>query len=130
MGLKYLWDSNIVIYFQQNNFEKDEAELIDKIVTNYQPVISVITEIELLCWKTKTKNDAALVNNFISDCIVYELDHEIKLKTVEIRKLSNIKLPDAIIAATALVKGLTLISNDRGFSKITSLKLLNPFKTI
>ena len=34
MGLKYLWDSNIVIYFQQNNFEKDEAELQDAVINS------------------------------------------------------------------------------------------------
>lgn len=69
-----------------------------------------------------------MLNDFISDSVIFELEQSIKLKTVELRRAYAIKLPDAIIAATALTADLTLISNDRGFSKISSLKLLNPFK--
>jgi len=54
------------------------------------------------------------------------LDDEIKLKTVEVRKNHKLKLPDAIIAATALKKDLTLISSDkRGFATLPDLNLLN-----
>jgi predicted nucleic acid-binding protein len=39
------------------------------------------------------------------------------------------KLPDCIIAATALVHGLTLITaNKRDFSNIPGLTIINPFK--
>ena len=126
MGLKYLWDTNAVVYYLQKNFAEAGQELMNNIINSYQPAISVITEIELLCWKTATENDLIVLNNFISDCIIFELEHEIKLKTAEVRRAYNIKLPDSIIAATANVKGLTLISNDRGFNKVASLKLLNP----
>ena len=47
MGLSYLWDTNTVIYYLQNNFSLEGEKLIDNIVDNYQPTISVITEIEL-----------------------------------------------------------------------------------
>ena len=42
--------------------------------------------------------------------------------------MHTIKLPDAIIAATALVYDLTLISrNVSDFKNIEGLKVLNPF---
>jgi len=129
MGLKYLWDTNIVVYFLQNNFNRSGEKLIDNIATLYQPAISVITEIELLCWKTTTPNELLQLSSFITDSIIFGLESEIKLKTAEIRKSYNIKLPDAIIGATAIVMDLILISNDRGFSQVASLTLLNPFKT-
>ena len=100
---------------------------MNTIINSYQPVISAITEIELLCWRTATQNDLTVLNSFIGDCVVFELEREIKLKTIEIRKASNLKLPDSIIAATAIVMDLTLISNDRkGFNLVPALKLFNP----
>ncbi len=131
MGLKYLWDTNAVIYYLQKNFTDNEQERMNDIINNYQPAISSISQIELLCWRSATENDTIILNNFISDSIIFELDTEVKLKTVEIRKMYGVKLADAIIAATAVVMDLTLITNDaRGFKKIPVLKLFNAIETV
>jgi hypothetical protein len=48
-------------------------------------------------------------------------------KTIEIRKTYKTKLPDAIIAATAMVYGFTMISrNLKDFKDITGLEVVNP----
>ena len=58
--------------------------------------------------------------------MVFELERDIKLKTADIRKTHKIKLPDAIIAATALVHDLTLLTrNVNDFNKIKELNLIN-----
>ncbi|WP_256565294.1 PIN domain-containing protein [Dyadobacter chenhuakuii] len=50
------------------------------------------------------------------------------MKAAEIRKLHNLKLPDAIIAATAMVYNLTLVTrNTKDFSNISGLTLINPY---
>ncbi|MDQ6763986.1 MAG: type II toxin-antitoxin system VapC family toxin [Bacteroidota bacterium] len=60
---------------------------------------------------------------------VIELEQPIKLKTAELRKAYKIKLPDAIIAATALVYDLTLLSrNTVDFKDIAGLKIYNPWE--
>ena len=42
--------------------------------------------------------------------------------------LYKIKLPDAIIAATALVHNLTLLTrNEKDFSKISNVEITNPW---
>jgi predicted nucleic acid-binding protein len=129
MGLKYLWDTNTIIYYLQNNFAEINQELMSSIISNHQPAISAISQIELLCWRSASENDTIILNNFISDSIIFELDNDIKFKTIEIRKMYGIKLADAIIAATAVVMDLTLITNDsRGFKKIPTLKLFNPIE--
>jgi predicted nucleic acid-binding protein len=110
MGIKYLWDTNTAIYFLQQQFPPDAEKFIDDLLKDEQPVISAITEIELLCWKTATEKDLEVLHNFITDALVIELEQPIKLKTADIRKTHKIKLPDAIIAATALVYDLTLLS--------------------
>jgi len=128
MGVKYLWDTNTVIYYLQNQFPVPGEKFIDNVVNNFQPAISVITEIELLCWNMATDIDILLLNNFIANCIVYELDQNIKLKTIGIRKQFKLKLPDAIIAASALVNNHILISrNTSDFNKIAELSILDPF---
>ena len=52
MGLKYLWDTNAVIYYLQKNFTDNEQERMNDIINNYQPAISSISQIELLCWRS------------------------------------------------------------------------------
>ncbi len=102
---------------------------MDSVLLESNPAISAITEIELLCWKTASKKDIAILKDFIADSVVFELEQNIKEKTVEIRKQYAIKLPDAIIAATAMVNDLTLISrNFKDFDKIKGLKWSNPFE--
>lgn len=128
MGINYLWDTNTIIYFLQRQFTPTAEKFIDNIVSTNQPAISAITEIELLCWKTATENDLLILRNFIKDSYVYELSQEIKNQTVEVRKYYNIKLPDAIIAATAIVNELTIITrNAKDFEKIPQLKVSNPY---
>jgi predicted nucleic acid-binding protein len=125
MELKYLWDTNTVIYYLQNHFPPAQELLMDGIINNYKPAISVITEIELLCWRAATDQDLLILKRFIADATVFELDQNI----ISIRKQFNLKLPDAVIAATALKNGFTLIShNYKDFKKIEELQLLDPFE--
>jgi len=128
VGVNYLWDTNTVIYFLQRQFTPSAERFIDDIVLNSQPAISAITEIELLCWKSANENDLLILRNFIKDSYVYELDQDIKNQTAEIRKYHTLKLPDAIIAATAIVNKLTLITrNAKDFEKLPELKISNPY---
>jgi predicted nucleic acid-binding protein len=129
MGINYLWDTNTAIYFLQQQFPINAEKYIDSILQTNIPVISAITEIELLCWKTASENDLKVLNNFIQDATVIELEQEIKSKTAEIRKANKIKLPDAIIAATAIVYNLTIITrNTADFKNIDGLITINPFE--
>ncbi len=128
MGMKYLWDTNTAVYFLQQQFPPNAEKFIDELLKENQPIISTITEIELMCWKTATEKDSIVLNNFISDALVIELEQAIKFKTAEIRKVRRIKLPDAIIAATAVIYNLTLLSrNLSDFGSIGGLKIINPW---
>ena len=52
------------------------------------------------------------------------MSEETKDKTIEIRRKYKTKLPDAIVAATAIVNNLPLISADKGFKQISELNLI------
>lgn len=86
-----------------------------------------MTKIEVLGFKNTTDTDI-LLNNFIDACLIIPLSEETIDQTIQIRKKHKIKTPDAIIAASAKVLGLTLISRDAGdFKKIHGLKIVNPW---
>jgi predicted nucleic acid-binding protein len=128
MGIKYIWDTNTVIYYLQRQFPPSAEKFMDNLADEARPVISAITEIELLCWKSATEKDLKVLHNFIDDVLIIELERPIKYKTADIRKRHKIKLPDAIIAATALVYELTLVSrNVSDFKIIDGLQLINPW---
>jgi predicted nucleic acid-binding protein len=56
------------------------------------------------------------------------LTNDIAEQTIQIRKAHKIKLPDAVIGATALVKQLTIVTrNTSDFSSIVGLNCINPF---
>ncbi|NOX85767.1 MAG: type II toxin-antitoxin system VapC family toxin [Chlorobi bacterium] len=127
--MKYIWDTNTVIYYLQQQFPPKGEKFIDNIILGNVPVISVITEVELLCWKTTSEKDLQILRGFIEECRVLELDTPVKYKTAEIRKHFKLKLPDAIIAATATLYDLELITrNVKDFKKIEGLTIINPFE--
>lgn len=130
MGVNYLWDTNIVIYFLQNQLSLSAERFIAQSLKKHTPSISVITEIELLCWKTASKKDYLVLQEFIASIQVIELNPNIKLKTAEIRKNHKVKIPDAVIAATAITQGIRLLTrNVADFKKIDKLDIINPFDT-
>ena len=87
--------------------------------------VSFITFIEFLGYKNVTQSN----KDFINLATVIEIDRDIIATCIELRKSNKIKLPDAIIASTALVQNFTIITNnEKGFENIKSLKFINPYK--
>lgn len=67
------------------------------------------------------------METFINYATILGLDNGVVDKTIAIRKSKKIKLPDAIIVATALVYNLTLVSrNIDDFNTIQGLNLIDP----
>ena len=69
-----------------------------------------------------------LIEEFISLATVLALDKEVTKKTIELRRNQNkLKLGDAIIAATAIVHQLTLVTNNiKDFKDIKGLPVIDP----
>jgi predicted nucleic acid-binding protein len=126
MGQQYLTDSNTVIDYLSGKLPDKGMEFMNQIVNDY-PNISVITKIEVLGYKT-TPEIFQLLSGFMNDSVIIGLSEDIVEQTIEIRKEHKIKTPDAIIAATAMVNELTLISrNTRDFKNIQQLEVIDPF---
>ena len=129
MGTRYLLDSNAAIYLMKGNVPITNAAVIAD-AGQYPPNLSVISKIELLGWNAPTQEDADKCHAFVEDSEIFPLTDEVVEKTIEIRRLpKKPKLPDCIIAATAIVNNLTLLSrNEADFSMIPGLTFVNPFE--
>lgn len=105
MSINYLFDTNILIYLLNDRLAEN--------LPNGRYGYSVITEIELLSFPALTTTDAQIINNYLSNIVLLNLTETIKQKTISLRRACRIKLPDAIIAATAIESGAILLANDK-----------------
>ena len=78
-----------------------------------QCAVSQITRMELLSFPGITRDEERRIDAFLSACHVCRLDERTEQEAIRLRRLTNLKLPDAIIAASALVRGATLLTLDR-----------------
>jgi predicted nucleic acid-binding protein len=70
-----------------------------------------------------------LIEEFIGMSKEFILTEEIITKTAEMRRSVKIKLPDAVIATTAMVNDFILLSdNDKDFGKVAHLRYVSPTK--
>ena len=122
MGQKYLIDTNVLIDAQMNCLSGKGQEFLAKAI-NEDFIISFITLIEYLGYKNISKSS----QEFISLADVIETDRHIIQVCIDLRKHYKIKLPDAIIAATALSRNLILVTgNEQDFVQINNLSMVNP----
>jgi predicted nucleic acid-binding protein len=129
MGKRYLIDTNIVRKYLGEELSTRGLELVDTILDTSESNISVITRIELLGFSPDREELLQFIIQFIGYSFEFSLSEDVIQKTIEIRKSIKIKLPDAIIAATALCHDLILLSdNDSDFGKIPNLRYINPRK--
>jgi predicted nucleic acid-binding protein len=123
MGKEYLIDTNSVIDYLDNKLPAKANELIEGNASR----ISIITRIELLSWPGATDSQTKILLKFIDESEVFHLEEQVILKTIEIRKKYKVKLPDAIIAAIALINHFALVTrNSNDFDKIEQLEVINP----
>ena len=115
-GTDFLADTNALIYLLNGN------PCMSPFLQN-KLAFSVISELELLSFSGITSEEENNIKSFLLDCNEIYLTDEIKEKTIEIRKKYKINLPDAIVAASAIVNNLPLITADKGFNQIEELNL-------
>lgn len=116
-GNNYLLDTNILVYALKG-------------LSSVRPYfdedcyLSVITEIEIMGVTGITKKEISIRRSAIDFCTVIPLTNSIKNEAIRLKQYFKVKVPDAIIAATALVEGYTLITADIGFKRFTDLQLI------
>ncbi len=126
MEPQYLLDSDVVIGYLAGKLPNFGMKTISAIVDRI-PNISVISQIEILRFNDIPENEAIL-NDFVAKSVIHPLSSDVVQRTIALCKQRKIKLPDAVIAATALVEDFILVTrNIDDFKNITDLELLNPW---
>ncbi len=128
MEQNFLIDTNVVIYYIDGKIPVAHYEKVSKIfLTSFN--ISTIKKIEVMGWHKIAESDKNRLSTFMESANVIYIDVEIENKTIELKQEMKIPAPDAIIAATASLYNLTLVTrNEKDFKNIQGLKLYNPFK--
>ncbi len=123
----YLFDTNILIHWWADAIPPDQVPRIEHLLkTSF--TISIITWIEFLGFPGLSAEMREKARDFICYATVLSLSPEVAERTVALRENHSIKVPDAIIAATALNHNLTLITrNVSDFKDIPDLLIENPF---
>ena len=119
--MKYLLDTNIIIYYLENN------QLVYDFVWRYKKVsaLSIIVYYEVLNYSF-TQEQEKLVRAFLENFEIIGLSSEVIDKSLENRKEKKIKMADNFILATAQVHGLKLVTNNsKDFDHF--IDIVNPF---
>ena len=117
-GNKLFVDTNILILLL--NGDPDIAKILD----GKKLVISVITELELKSFPQISEKGLKIIDNLVNECQVIYLNQEVKKLAVKIRRASNLKLPDAIVAASAYYSKLPIFTADKEFGKLKEIDVI------
>ncbi len=117
-GNSLLIDTNIALYLLNGD------TTIANLLNGRDVYVSFITELELLGFSEIKEEDIKKIEEFLSKCIIVDLNQPIKRLTIELKRKHKIKLPDAIIAATSKYINIPLFSADKGFEKVSDLHFL------
>jgi len=125
--LTYLLDTNSLIYYFQGALQMDPVfQQIGR--GEARPLVSIITEIELLGFPRLTQQDETRIRSLLSGFAVVAVDERIAAQAVVLKRRHGLKTPDAIIAATALLEDACLVTRDQALlDKVPEVQSLNPF---
>lgn len=125
MEQRHLIDTNVII----DNFGNKLPENAKTMLYAIELTVSAVTKIEVLGWINATKEQLQPLYEFMEIANILPINEAVIEKTIAIRQTKKIALGDAIIAATALVYDLIVISrNTSDFKNIDGLQVIDPYK--
>ena len=118
--LRLLLDTNVIL-----NFLKKDSGISDlsSLITQHECFTSVIVKLELLKYPDITPDEENATNEFLSLIPIIPLSQPIESETIAISRATKLKLPDAIIGATAIVYGAEVVTRDSHFLECQYEKL-------
>jgi predicted nucleic acid-binding protein len=117
-GTDIFIDTNICIYLLNGDL------VLAELLQDQNIYISIITEMELCAYHDDNTLSLQILNSFLESVSVVNIDEKVKINAIKIRKNARLKLPDSIIAASALTYKLPLLSADKGLKKVNNIDLV------
>lgn len=107
-------DTNAIIHFVAGTIPTEALEHL----RGRSFHVSFITEIEVRSFRKMEPFRDKATTEFLPTCVVHGLSEALKNEAVRLRLAHGLKTPDALIAATAKLKGLPLITGDKGLRRL------------
>ena len=121
-AIVYLIDTNIIIYYLEG-----EQDAVSFLRTHRGKLsISPITWMETLSYPFSA-DEEQVVRAFLQEFRLVEISSPVMELSVKIRRMKKMKLPDAIIASSAIQNDLILVTRNIKDFKGTAVKTLDPF---
>ena len=119
-----LIDSNIIIYAA-----KPEHNALRQFIAEHTPAVSAVSYVEVLGYHQLTEQELQYFEVFFAVAPILALSQAILDQAVKLRQLKKMTLGDALVASTALVHNLTLVTrNTQDFEWISDLSVINAFE--
>jgi predicted nucleic acid-binding protein len=118
-GKEILVDTNIILYLLEG------SDTLEGILQGKDIYLSFITELELIEYKGNSEAKEKQILDLLNDCSIISMNNLIKEKYVELRKQHHLKLADTIIAATAMVFDMPVITADKQFKTVNGLRMIS-----
>ncbi len=120
-GNSALLDSNIIIYLSKREIPLTFLEQFD------EHYISVITYMEVLGYRFRDAKEEEFIREMLGAFHILYIDQKIADMVIQIRSEVRIRLPYAIIAATAKTANLHLVTRNTEDFKKVEVQITNPF---
>jgi predicted nucleic acid-binding protein len=125
MTITAVFDSSAVILYFNDALSAPALAVMEQAIEEGTGAISVVTRAEVLAWPLHT---AQSLQEAIAGMASFEqlnVDAAVADEAARIRRECNLKLPDALIAATAALRGLPVVTaNARDFERVAQLQVV------
>ena len=125
MAAQALFDSSTVILYFNDALPHEFNALIQQAVVAGTGAISVITRAEVLAWPSHTPQSISAALSGMGGFEQLEVTAQVADEAARIRRECNLKLPDALIAATAKLLHIPIVTaNPRDFERVKELSVV------
>ena len=126
MAITQLFDSSAVILYFNDAVTEASFTLIKQAISQGSAAISVVTRAEVLAWPAHTLQSLQAATAGLAVFEQLDVDAGVADEAARIRREYNVKLPDALIAATAALRNLAVVTaNFRDFERIAGLQVIS-----
>jgi predicted nucleic acid-binding protein len=122
-GSNLLLDSNIILYLLNGD------KVLTEILKGKKLYVSFVSQLELLGYQDINLQERDNVQGFLDECVIIDINEEIKSEVIKLKQVSKIKLPDSIILATSIYLNTPLLTADKGFEKFKDVNVLKYIKS-
>jgi hypothetical protein len=109
MSGKLFFDTNIILGYLKGL--PSIVTLFD--VTEKKPCASVITRMELLSFHGITPEQEKHIHELLNAVSIIPLNADVENTAIQLRRSTRLKIPDAIVAASAITSKAVLVTYDR-----------------